>query len=177
MKLLKGLLGLLLLLGVLLVAGAMLLPATTHVERTIVIERPQAEVFAVLNSFQRFNQWSPWAEYDPDAVYTFEGPSHGVGARMSWVGNRSVGSGSQTIRESIPYSHIVVALEFNGDASTASYALAPDGEATRLTWSFESEHGFNPLSRWMGLLFEKMIGSDYEDGLAKLKSLLESESR
>lgn len=177
MKLLKWVLGVLLLLGVLLVAGSLLLPASTHVERTTVIERPQAEVFAALNSFQRFNQWSPWAEYDPDAIYTFEGPSHGVGAKMSWVGNRSVGSGSQTIRESIPNSRIVVALEFGGDASTASYALAPEGSATRLTWSFDAEHGFNPFARWMGLLFEKMVGGDYEKGLAKLKALLEGEPR
>ena len=93
--------------GLVFVGGGLLLPATTHVERSVLIERSPQQVFATLDSFARFNAWSPWAEYDPQARYTFEGPARGAGARMRWVGNRAVGSGSQEIVASQPHSRIV----------------------------------------------------------------------
>lgn len=173
MKLLKWTLAMLALLGVVLVGGSLLLPAQTQVERSVLIERPQAEVFATLNSFRRFNEWSPWFAADPDAKYEYTGPAAGVGAGMQWSGNRAVGSGSQKILESVPNQKVVVALEFGGSAATATYALTPEGAATRVSWRFESQHGYNPLNRWMGLLFDKMIGGDFERGLAALKHVLE----
>lgn len=176
MKFLRVALTAIVLLGVFLVAGALLLPSSAQVERSIVIDRPQAEVFAVLDSFDRFNEWSPWVGHDPDARYDFDGPGSGTGARMSWTGNRMVGSGSQEIRQSEPYARIVVAMDFGGQVSSATYLLEPRGESTALTWRFEARHGYNPLSRWMGLLYERMIGPDYEKGLQQLKTLLETES-
>lgn len=174
MKLLKWALGVLVLFGVLFVAGSLLLPARSHVERSISIQRPPADVFRALDSFQRFNEWSPWFAADPQAQYRFEGPAAGVGARMAWSGNRAVGSGSQRIIESQPPRRIVVALEFDGHASTATYTLVPEGDGgTRLTWAFDAEHGFDPFARWFGLLFDRMIGGDYARGLAQLKAVLE----
>ena len=175
MKLLKWTLGTLILLGVLLVLGSLLLPARTHVERSITIQRPPAEVFATLNSFRRFNEWSPWFAADPQAKYTYEGPVESVGAGMRWSGNQAVGTGSQRITESQAPTRVVVALDFGGHPSVATYTLAAEGAgATRLTWSFDIEHGYNPMSRWFGLLFDRMMGPDYERGLSKLKSLLET---
>ncbi len=175
MKLLKWALGILILLGVLLVAGSLLLPARTHVERSITIQRPPAEVFATLNSFRRFNEWSPWFAADPQARYAYEGPAEGVGAGMRWSGNQAVGTGSQRIIESQPPARVVVALDFGGHPSVATYTLRAEGAgATRVTWAFDTEHGYNPMSRWFGLLFDRMIGPDYERGLASLKTLLET---
>ena len=159
--------------GLVLALGGLLLPATTHVERSVVIDRSPEQVFATLNSFERFSAWSPWAEYDPQARYTFEGPASGVGARMRWSGNRSVGSGSQEITTSEPHRRVVVALDFDGSQAHAAYLLEPEGDGTRLTWAFDTEHGMNPFKRWLGLLFDRMIGADYEKGMRKLKSLLE----
>ena len=159
--------------GLVLALGGLLLPATTHVERSVVIDRSPEQVFTTLNSFERFSAWSPWAEYDPQARYTFEGPASGVGARMRWSGNRSVGSGSQEITTSEPHRRVVVALDFDGSQAQAAYLLEPEGDGTRLTWAFDTEHGMNPFKRWLGLVFDRMIGADYEKGLRKLKSLLE----
>ena len=178
MKLLKWLLVTVVVLGVVLVGGSLFLPATTHVERSATIGAPPAEVFATLDSFEQFNKWSPWAEMDPNAKYTYTGPASGVGAKMAWVGNQSVGSGSQEILESVPHTRIVNAFDFGGSKATATYAMAADGTGTRLTWSLDSEHGYNPIHRWVGALaLDKMIGRDYEKGLAKLKTLLESQPR
>ncbi|MET0815681.1 MAG: SRPBCC family protein [Pseudoxanthomonas sp.] len=175
MKLLKWLLWTMVALAVLVGGGGLLCPATSHLERSTVIERPPAEVFATLDSFRRFNEWSPWFEMDPTAKYTYSGPASGVGARMAWAGSSSVGSGSQEILESVPHSRIVNALDFGGSQATATFTLAPESNGTRVTWSFDSEHGYNPINRLFGaLLLERLVGTDYEKGLAKLKAHLEA---
>jgi uncharacterized protein YndB with AHSA1/START domain len=178
MKILKWLLGAVLVLAVLVGGGGLLLPASTHIERSTVIQRPPGEVFATLNSFARFNEWSPWFEIDPTAKYTYAGPASGVGAKMAWVGNSSVGSGSQEIIESVPDGRIVNALDFGGSKAKATFQLTPDGTGTRVVWSLDSEHGYNPINRLFGaFLLDRMVGKDYEKGLAKLKGVLESGQR
>ena len=67
----------------------------------------------------------------------------------------------------------LVALDFDGSQAQATYLLVPEAGGTRVTWAFDSTHGLNPFRRWLGLLFDRMIGADYEKGLGKLKSLLE----
>lgn len=177
MKFIRWVLAAIVALGLVFVASSLLLPSSTRVERSIVIDRSPAEVFATLDSFERFNAWSPWAEYDPQATYTYEGPARGVGARMRWVGNRAVGTGSQEITASEPHRRILVALDFDGSLAQASYLLAPEGQGTRVTWAFDSAHGWNPFKRWLGLLFDRMIGADYEKGLGRLKALLEQDAQ
>lgn len=177
MKLLKWLLAVLVLLGMALMGG-LLLPANSHLQRSVVIERPPAEVFATLNSFQRFNEWSPWFDLDPNAEYTYRGPIAGVGAKMAWVGNSAVGRGSQEIIESVPGDRIVNALDFGGSQAMAGYRLTAEGGGTRVSWSMDSAHGYNPVNRWFGaLLLDSVVGKDYEKGLAKLKAVLESGPR
>jgi effector-binding domain-containing protein len=161
---------------VLLVAIGWFLPRTAHVERSIVIDAPQATVFTVLNGFRQFNRWSPWADIDPQATTTYEGPETGVGAKMSWAGNDEVGTGSQEILESAPYARIGVRLtfgEFPGDF-IATYALAPEGGGTRVTWSFDADYGSSIFGRYFGLLSDTMLGPDYEKGLGRLKQFAES---
>ena len=178
MRILKWLLGIALVLAVLICGGGLLLPASSHLERSTVIERPPGEVFATLNSFGRFNEWSPWFEMDPSAKYTYSGPASGVGAKLAWVGNSSVGSGSQEIIESVPDGRIVNALDFGGSQAKATFQLTPDGNGTRVTWSLDSEHGYNPINRLFGaFLLDGMVGKDYEKGLVKLKGVLESGPR
>lgn len=178
MKILKGLLWIMFALVVVVGGGGLLLPASSHLERSITIERPAADVFATLDSFQRFNEWSPWFDLDPGAKYTYSGPATGVGARMEWVGNSSVGSGSQEILESTPHTRIVNALDFGGSQARATYLLTPEANGTRLTWTLDSAHGYNPINRLFGaFLLERLVGKDYEKGLAKLKGVLESQPR
>ncbi|MCU0756792.1 MAG: SRPBCC family protein [Xanthomonadales bacterium] len=156
------------------VAGSWLLPRQAVVERSIGIERPPAEVYAVLNSFERFNEWSPWFAADPAAAYTHSGPNSGVGARHAWKGNEAVGEGSQTITASIADRQIDIALAFGDNPPALSrYTLQPEGSGTRLSWRFEIDLGMNPVMRWFGLMFDRMIGADYERGLQQLKRLLE----
>ncbi|QQP95853.1 SRPBCC family protein [Lysobacter enzymogenes] len=174
--LLKGLFYLIVLLAVVFAGGGLLLPDKSHVERSATIDRPPAQVYAMLDSFKRFNEWSPWYQLEPDAKYSYSGPDSGVGAGMAWEGKK-VGRGSQRIAESVPQSKIAVALDFDGSQATATYTLVAEGEGTRVTWALDSDHGYNLMGRWIGLLMEKMVGKDYEQGLARLKQVLENDPR
>jgi hypothetical protein len=157
-----------------LVGGSWLLPRTVVVERSVEISRPVPEVYGVLNSFERFNEWSPWFDDDPQAVYTQSGPPSGVGARYAWKGNQAVGEGSQTITASVPDRQVDIALAFGeGPPALIRYTLEATSAGTRLTWRFEADLGFNPVMRWFGLMFDSMIGTDYAEGLAQLKRVLE----
>lgn len=161
---------------VLAAAVALLLPRSAHTERSIVIDSPAPAVFAIVNGFTLFQEWSPWADLDPDTEYFFDGPRHGVGAVMAWSStSRAIGAGSQRIVASEPDRVVRFAYEF-GDQGKADAALAvePEGAASRVTWTLDTEFGWNLVGRYFGLAFDAMVGPDFEKGLDKLKVLAEA---
>jgi effector-binding domain-containing protein len=161
---------------VVLCGVAYLLPQQCHVERSTMIAAPPATVFTLVNGYKRFNEWSPWAEMDPNAAYTYSGPATGVGAKLAWKGNpKTVGEGSQTITASKPYTSVSVDLDFGPQGiAKAAYSLTPTTIGTRVTWGLDTDLGMNPVSRWFGLMMDGMLGKDFEKGLANLKTLAES---
>jgi effector-binding domain-containing protein len=161
------------LLIVLAIVGLML-PRRANVARSIAIARPASLVYAAVNSFQLFPQWSPWQHLDPNMQQTIEGPREGVGAKLVWSGNDKVGSGSQVITASTANQSVASDVDF-GKMGVAKSALllVPDGTATQVTWTLEIDLGANPLSRYFGLTMDRMIGKDYESGLRRLKALVE----
>jgi dienelactone hydrolase/uncharacterized protein YndB with AHSA1/START domain len=156
--------------------GYLLLPSRSHVERSAQINAPPETVYGLLHDFSRFKEWSPWAGLDPNAEYRYEGPESGLGAKMFWSSaNPQVGSGSQEIIEALPYTKIGVALDFGEMGRAASgYNLEPSEGGTRVTWSFDTEHGSNLLKRVFGMFMDKWLGGTYEVGLNNLKELAES---
>jgi effector-binding domain-containing protein len=158
------------------------LPSEVHVERQIEIRRPAATVFTVVNSYRAFQSWSPWAKRDPGASYELSGPASGIGAKMSWSGDpRLVGAGRQEITQSDPYSLVRMRLNFDQQGSADSYFHIGEGtNGTLVTWGFDTDllegQGWfgGLLARYFGLFFDRWIGTDYEMGLANLKTLVES---
>ncbi len=168
---------LLVLLIVAVAAGYLLLPSQTHVERSTQINAPPEQVYSLLHDFRRFNEWSPWAGLDPKAQYRYEGPEEGLGAKMFWTSeNPRVGSGSQEIIEALPPEQLRLALDFGEMGRAESgYTLQPSEGGTRVTWSFDTDHGANLLKRLFGIFMDKWIGETYyETGLANLKELAET---
>ena len=159
---------------VLVVVMGFLMPRQVHVERSIVINAPQAQLFDALNSFKRFNEFSPWAALDPDTQYTYEGPESGVGAKMSLVSSDpELGSGTNEIVESRSPDLIRTRLNFGGQPAEATFTFEPADRTTRVTWGFDGDLGNNPVMRLVGLMFDKWIGEDYEKGLARMKQVME----
>lgn len=177
MKALKIVMGVILGLIALAVGIGFVLPDTAHVERSILVKTKPATAYAVLNGFQQFRKWSPWEGLDPNTAYSTSGPIWGVGAGQAWSSeDPNVGAGSQEIIASELDRSVTLKLQFAGFDSdnTARYLIAPDGEGIRITWSYDTVFKGNLLGRYFGLLMDKMLGADYEKGLLKLKTLLES---
>lgn len=170
-RVLLGIVGLVAILAVI----SQFLPGEVHVERQVTIKASPEAVFPFVNSPKMTEKWSPWLERDPKTVVKYDGPAAGVGAKMAWQSDtREVGVGNLEIVESKSNSLVRVALEFEGQGNaTASYTLKGTGDSTELVWGFDTELGRNPVARYMGLMFESWIGTDYERGLANLKKAVE----
>jgi hypothetical protein len=164
-----------------LVAGivviALLQPSDFRVMRSIIINASPAAIFPYTNDLHKWNEWSPWANLDPNCERIYEGPVEGVGAVFHWKGNKKVGEGIMTIFESTPNDVVKMRLEFLKPfkaINTAEFAFKSEGVQTNVTWSM---HGRNKLiGKIMSLVMncDKMVGPQFEKGLATLKSIVES---
>jgi uncharacterized protein YndB with AHSA1/START domain len=161
--------------ALIVVGGSFLLPAQAVVTRSIEIAAPPDKVFAIVGDLRRFNEFSPWADLDPNIKYTFEGPESGVGQKMNWTSdNADVGSGSQTITKYEPPNFLETQLDFGMRGKpVASFDLVPSTSGTKATWTFKADLEGIP-AKWFGLMFDRWIGADYEKGLFKLKTVAEA---
>ena len=151
-------------------------PDHFRVERSTTLQAPPAKVFAILNDFHQFGSWSPWEALDPALKTTYSGAPSGPGAVYTWEGNDKVGSGRMEILQSEPDKRVLVKLDFiqpfEGH-NTSEYTLEPGPNGTTVTWAM---YGPSPLeSRLMGVFvsMDRMIGGDFEKGLAQLKAVAE----
>ena len=154
-----------------------LLPGTSHVERSIDIAAPAPVVYDQINELKNWTNWSPWAKLDPKVKWVYSEPSSaGKGAYYTWVGNDKVGEGKLTLLDVKPNELLRSRMEFKGqNDATADFKLtAKDSTSTKVLWSFDTDHGMSPLSRWFGLAMNSFIGPDYEKGLANLKAVCET---
>jgi len=176
MKYLKWAGAVLAVVAVLVVGVGFLLPSTARVERSAVVDVPPCTAYAYLEGFQRFNEFSPWAKLDPNAVYTFDGPTYGKGAQMSWTSdNQNVGNGSQEILDLKACERVDIQLDFGPNGRAQAYwVLAPEGSGTKVTWGFFNDFGYNLIGRGFGLAMDSLLGKDYEDGIAGFKTMVEA---
>ncbi len=152
-------------------------PDQFRIERTATIEAPAAKIFPEINNLKSMDVWSPWSKMDPNIKQEFTGPSSGVGAVSSWVGNRQVGSGRMEITESIPNSKVGMKLDFYKPmkaSHSAEFLLVPNGKATNVTWAMSGKNAFVSKIMCVFMNMDKMVGGNFETGLASLKSIVES---
>jgi uncharacterized protein YndB with AHSA1/START domain len=153
------------------------LPEDYRVERSTTINAPAEAVFNQVNDFHNWNAWSPWAKLDPNAKNTFDGAASGVGAVFKWSGNDEVGEGSMTLLESRPQERIQIRLVFIRpfeDTADVEFKFQPQGEQTMVTWTMSGKHDFVTKIICYFMNMDKMLGSDFEKGLASLKATAES---
>jgi len=171
----KILLGLVALLAVILIVGAFQ-SNTYRVERSITIAAPAAAVFSQINDVHQMQAWSPWAKLDPNAKMTFDGPASGVGAGFAWAGNSAVGEGRETIIASTPTELVRMKLEFfkpMAGVATTEFHLQSAGAGTSVTWSMSGDKNYVSKVMCLFMSMDKMIGGDFERGLANMKALVE----
>lgn len=154
-----------------------ILPSHYSLARSIVIAAPAETVFPQVNDFRRWDAWSPWAKLDPDAKTEFAGSETGKGSIFRWSGNSKIGVGSMTIVDSRPNEAVGIKLAFvkpfEGESDVA-ISLRSEGSGTRVTWSLSGEQTFfeRAICTLMGGM-ERILGPEYEKGLANLKAVAE----
>jgi hypothetical protein len=144
-----------------------------RVTRTGRIAAPAEVVFDNVNTLRKWETWSPWAKIDPNAKSTFRGPESGPGSSMAWSGNNKVGAGRMTIMDIKPHDVIHIKLEFMRPmkaTNMAEFLFKADGNQTTVTWSMSGKNNFVGKAFHMIVDCDKMIGRDFEKGLANLNS-------
>ena len=151
-------------------------PDRFQVQRAAVIKAPAEGIFPLISDFHQWKGWSPWEDKDPAMKRTYSGAAAGRGAVYAWDGNRNVGSGRMEILEASAPSKIVINLDFitpfEGH-NTAEFTMQPQGDATNLTWVMHGPTPFMMKVMHVFINMDRMIGKDFEIGLANLKRLTE----
>ena len=163
-----------LIVGVLAYAAAR--PDSFRVERSTRIKAPPEKVFGFINDLRQWTQWSPYEKKDPAMKRSFQGPDSGAGAHYAWEGNKEIGHGSMEITQSTSPSLVAMDLDFLKPFEAhnkVEFTLRPTADGTDVTWAVFGPSPF--ISKLMGVFFnmDRMIGKDFEAGLADLKTAAE----
>jgi uncharacterized protein YndB with AHSA1/START domain len=171
MAALKWLLIVVLVLAALLFGGAMLLPGSFTVVRSVEVAAPADKIWALLQDPREWKRWTVWNQRDPAMQITYSGPPSGVGAGWAWK-SASEGGGEMKFTAAEPNRRLAYDLRFPDweGTSTGTLLLEPGPAGTRVVWTMNGDLGNSLIGRWFGLFADRMIGPDFDAGLARLKA-------
>jgi uncharacterized protein YndB with AHSA1/START domain len=163
-----------------LVAGVLLhaasKPDTFRVERSASIQAPPERIFPLIDDLRAFNTWNPFEKKDPNLKGRYSGPPSGKGAGYAFEGNKDVGTGSIEILESSSPSRVTMRLSMVEPfrvQNVVDFTLAPNGGATKVTWAMQGPAPFLAKIIHVFIDMDRMVGKDFEAGLASLKAAVE----
>ncbi len=151
-------------------------PNIFRIERSISINSPPEPIFAILSDFHQSESWSPWETMDLTMQKSHSGSARGVGAIYEWDGNNKVGKGRQEILEANAPSKVLIQLDFFRPftaRNTAEFTLTSRDNSTQVTWAMFGPHPFMGKVMCLFMNMDKMVGKDFETGLANLKAHIE----
>lgn len=158
------------------VAVVALRPNTFRVVRSTVIGVPPGKVHPLVADFRAWEHWSPWAKIDPQMQVSYSGVPASVGSGYAWKGNRNVGEGRMTLTESEPPSRLRIRLEFIkpfAGVNDVVFTFRPSGPGTEVRWEMSGNYVFFTKAVALFVSMDRMIGGDFEKGLAQMKELAE----
>jgi uncharacterized protein YndB with AHSA1/START domain len=160
-----------------ILAAAAMRPDGFAVTRSITINAPAGRVYPHIVDFHGWANWSPWEKLDPAMKKTTSGAASGKGAVYEWDGNKKAGKGRMEITEAAAPSRVVIKLDFEKPfraSNRTEFTLVPQGNNTQVTWTMQGNRPF--IMRILGVFFnmDKMVGKDFEEGLANIQSLVAS---
>ena len=151
-------------------------PNTLRVTRAANVGAAPEKIFAFINDYRNWQAWSPYEKKDPTMKRTLSGPPSGKGAVYAWEGNKNVGIGRMEILDSAAPSKVAIKLDFVKPFEAhniVTFTLEPKGASTVVTWDMQGPSTF--FAKVMGVFInmDRMVGRDFEIGLANLKALAE----
>jgi hypothetical protein len=171
----KILIGIAVVLAVILGIAAMK-PDQFSVVRSASIKAPPEKIVVLINDFHNWGSWSPWEKLDPNMKRTFSGAANGKGAVYSWEGNKDVGAGRMEITDQAMPGKVVIKLDFLEpfkSSNVTEFTLAPQGDATTVTWNMSGPMPFASKLMSVFMSMDAMIGKDFEKGLQQMKAAAE----
>ncbi len=160
--------------GVLLTAANK--PDTFRVERSASVKAPPERIFPLINDLRAFNTWNPFEKKDPNLKGRYSGPASGKGAAYAFDGNNDVGKGSIEILEALPVSRVAMRLSMVEPfkvENTVEFTLVPNGGTTNVSWAMQGPAPYLARIIHVFIDMDKMVGKDFEAGLASLKAIAE----
>jgi uncharacterized protein YndB with AHSA1/START domain len=160
--------------GVLVIAAAK--PDTFRVQRTVSIKAPAEKIFPLVNDFTRWRAWSPYENKDPAMTRRLSGATAGKGAVYEWSGNKEVGRGRMEIADAAAPSRVVLKLDFLEPFeahNVVQFTMTPRGDATEVSWDMRGPTPYLAKILHVFIDMDRMVGRDFEAGLANLKALAE----
>jgi hypothetical protein len=154
-------------------------PDSFRVERAIGVQSPPETIFDLINDFHHWGSWSPYEKLDPAMKRTYSGAARGPGAIYAWEGNSKAGEGRMEIVDAVPRSRIAIKLDlvkpFEGH-HTAEFTLQAEGDSTKVTWAMYGPQ--RTLCKVMSMFFDmdRLIGKEFEAGLARMKATAENQT-
>jgi uncharacterized protein YndB with AHSA1/START domain len=155
-----------------IVAAGFFLPSRFDVSRSIAIEASADKVYDLIADPRLWKGWSVWMRRDPAMDVNYSGPPFGQGAKWAWK-SKSEGDGNMEFTRVVPnkrveYTLYLPALKL---ASSGTFAIEPVGKGARVTWTNGGDVGSNPLKHYLAWQMDRLVGPDFEAGLANLKAL------
>ena len=151
-------------------------PDRFSVQRATTVKAPPERIFPLINDFHQWATWSPYENKDPAMKRSYSGTASGKGAVYAWEGNKNVGSGRMEILDASAPAKIVIKLDFftpfEGH-NTAEFTMLPQGDATNVTWLMYGPLPFMGKIMHVFINMDRMVGKDFEIGLANLKRVTE----
>lgn len=151
-------------------------PDTFRVQRTARIDAEPGTVYALVSSFHRWGEWSPWEKLDPEMQRNFSGADAGSGAVYAWDGKGAAGAGRMEITGATPPTGLVIQLDFVrpfASRNRTEFAFVPEGRSTTVVWTMEGPSLFITKLMQVFVNMDAMIGKDFEAGLAAMKAVAE----
>lgn len=156
------------------VAFIALRPSEFRVARSRTLTAPPDVVYAYVDDFRKWPEWSPWEQLDPSMKRELSGAPAGLGAVYYWSGNKQAGEGRMTITEARPNRRLAMRLEFMrpfAATNAAQFDFAPSAQGTTVTWEMTGTYNFVTKAIGLFMNMDKMVGTEFEKGLATLDSV------
>jgi len=152
-------------------------PDQFRIARKVTIQAPADAIFPLISDLRRFNEWNPFAKADPSIKIAYGATTAGPGGSYNWDSTGQAGKGRMEITEADAPKRVAMSLQFDKPMKANNhvvFALQPHGSSTEVTWEMSGTYGF--LHKTMGVIFnfDKMVGGEFEKGLADLKSQAEA---
>lgn len=148
-------------------------PNTLNYTRSATINAPAEKIFPLINDFHEWPKWSPWEKLDPNMQRTHTGAASGTGAKYAWVGSKKVGEGSMEIIETRAPNEVRIKIDFLKPWEAHNnilFSLQPQAGGTKVDWSMSGPSNF--MAKLFGVFvnMDKLVGKDFEKGLASMKA-------